>query len=225
MGNAVRLAAEDARDKLNQLARDLGMPEGTNAPVAELFVKKFKMQAGNIIGTGTYIPSYVPPDQQGMTPDATPFWMVGGTGAEVEIDTETGHLRVVKLVNVADVGRPINPDIVDTQLSGAATMQLGFTVQEKIEFDAGQVTNASFADYKIPSILDIPEMVNVAVDAEQRTGPFGAKGVGETGTFSVSPAIANAIDDAVGVRLTELPLTAEAIFRGLRAAAGKPLSK
>jgi CO/xanthine dehydrogenase Mo-binding subunit len=113
-----------------------------------------------------------------------------------------------------------------TQLSGAAIMQLGFTMQEKIEFDAGQVTNASFADYKIPSLLDIPpEIVSEAVEAEQHSGPFGAKGVGETGTFGVSPAIANAIEDAVGIRLTSLPLTAESVYRALRAAQNDPLEE
>jgi CO/xanthine dehydrogenase Mo-binding subunit len=224
MGNAIRLAAEDARGKLEALAREVGLPEGSNVPIAELFQKKYKMQAGNVIGTGSYIPSYVSPDQHGLTPDATPFWMVGGAGVEVEVDTETGHVRVTRLINVADVGRPINPRIVESQLSGAALMQFGFTMQEKMDFDGGQVTNASFADYKIPSILDIPaNMLNETVDAEQRTGPFGAKGVGESGTFAVSPAIANAIEDAVGVRLSSLPLTAEAVFRALRASRNEPL--
>jgi CO/xanthine dehydrogenase Mo-binding subunit len=224
MGNAVRLAAEDAKAKIAALATELGLPEGSNIPVTELFVKKYKMQAGNIIGTGSYIPSYVPFDAQGQTPEATPFWMVGGAGCEVEVDTETGHVRVTKLVNVADAGRPINPRIVETQLSGASVMQFGFTMQEKMEFDAGQVTNASLADYKIPGLLDIPPVIqNEAVEAEQRSGPFGGKGVGESGTFGVSPAIANAIEDACGVRLTSLPLTAEAVFRALRAAQGRPL--
>jgi CO/xanthine dehydrogenase Mo-binding subunit len=224
MGNAIRLAAEDARDKLKALAREVGLPEGSNVPIAELFQKKYKMQAGNVIGTGSYIPSYVPPDQHGLTPEATPFWMAGGTGAEVDVDTETGHVRVTRLVNVADVGRPINPRIVESQICGAALMQFGFTMQENMELDRGQVTNASFADYKIPSILDIPtSILNEAVDAEQRSGPFGAKGVGETGTFAVSPAIANAIEDAVGVRLSSLPLTAEAVYRALRAAGNEAL--
>jgi CO/xanthine dehydrogenase Mo-binding subunit len=226
MGNAVRLAAEDARDKLAALARELGLPEGSNVPVAELFQKKYKMQAGNSIGTGSYIPSYVPPDASGQTPEATPFWMVGAAGVEIEVDTETGHVRILKLINVVDAGRPINPRIVETQISSAAVMQLGFTMQEKMEFDAGQVTNASLADYKIPSILDIPtDMQNEAVEAEQGSGPFGGKGVGESGTFAVSPAIANAIEDAVGVRLTALPLSAEAVYRALREAQGAPLEE
>jgi CO/xanthine dehydrogenase Mo-binding subunit len=130
----------------------------------------------------------------------------------------------LRLINVADLGRPINPKIVETQLSGAALMQLGFTMFEKMHFDGGQVTNASLADYKIPGMFDVPATVeNEAVDAVQHSGPFGAKGVGESGTFGVSPAIANAIDDAVGVRLTELPLNPEAVFRALRARANRPL--
>ncbi|MGH8621768.1 MAG: molybdopterin cofactor-binding domain-containing protein, partial [Burkholderiales bacterium] len=169
--------------------------------------------------------SYTPPDYAtGLTPNATPFWMVGATGVEVEVDTETGQVKVTRLVNVADVGRPVNPAIVETQLSGAAIMQMGFTLFEKMEFQAGQCTNASLADYKIPGMLDLPSAIaNEAVDGAQASGPFGAKGVGETGTFGVSPAIANAIDDAVGVRLTSLPLTAEAVYRALRAKQGKPL--
>src|SRR5215475_8922806 len=225
MGHAVRLAAEDARAKLKALAGELDVPEGSNIPIAELFKKKYGMQAGNIVGTGTYKPDYVSPDAAtGHTPNATPFWMVAGAGAEVEVDTDTGHVRVTRLVNVADIGRAINPRIVETQLSGGALMQLGFTMFEKMHVDGGQVTNASLADYKIPGLRDVPVVMrNETVDTTQANGPFGAKGVGEVSTFCVSPAIANAIDDAVGVRLTELPLTPEAVFRALRANAGKPL--
>jgi CO/xanthine dehydrogenase Mo-binding subunit len=224
MGHAVRLAAEDAKTKIAALARETREPEGSNTPLADLFMKKYGMRAGNIVGTGSYKPDYTPPDPAtGQTPNATPFWMAAGAGVEIEIDTETGALRVLRLINVADVGNPINPKIVETQLSGAATMQLGFTLYEKMHTDGGQITNASLADYKIPGIHDIPAMENEAVEAWQSNGPFGAKGVGELATFGVSPAIANAIDDAIGVRLTELPLTPEAVFRALRAKDGKPL--
>ena len=225
MGNTVRFAAEDARAKLRALAVEAGLPPDTDAAVGDIFRKRYGMQAGNVIGTASFIPGYTPPDYAtGLTPNATPFWMVGGAGVEVEVDTETGHVRIARLVNVADVGTPINPKIVTTQLSGASIMQLGFTMFEKMTFDAGQLRNASLADYKIPGFHDLPqELVSEAVDAEQRTGPFGAKGVGESGTFGVSPAIANAIEDAVGVRLTSLPLTAETVYRALRAARGEPL--
>ncbi len=226
MGNAVRLAAADARARLAALAAEAGLPPGTNYPAAEIFRKRYGMQAGNVVGTGTYIPSYAPPDAAtGASADVTPFWMVGGTGAEVEVDTETGHVRVVKLVNVADAGVPLNPGVARTQLSGAAIMQLGFTLQEKMEFDGGQVTNASLADYKIPGIHDIPPMEGELVATEQGNGPFGAKGLGESGTFGVSPAIANAIHDAIGVRLTELPMKPEAVLRAIRAAQGRPIGE
>ena len=216
MGNAVKLAAEDALKKLNQLKSELQMP--LDAAIPEIFKKKYGMQAGNVVGTGSFIPSYTPPDYAtGLTSNATPFWMVGGSGVEIEVDTETGRVRVARLVNVADVGTPITPKIVETQLSGAAIMQLGFTLFEKMLFDDhGQLRNASLAEYKIPGFLDLPgEIINEAVTAEQRSGPFGAKGVGETGTFGVSPAIANALHDAVGVRLTSLPLNPEAVYQAL----------
>jgi CO/xanthine dehydrogenase Mo-binding subunit len=216
MGNAVRLAAEDAVKKLEQLRSETQL--GADASIKDLFRKRYGMQAGNVLGTASFVPGYTPPDANGLTDNATPFWMVGASGVEVEVDTETGRVRVTRLVNVADAGTPINPRIVETQLSGASIMQLGFTLSEKMEFDAeGQLRNASLAEYKIPGFLDLPgEIVNEAVAAEQRSGPFGAKGVGETSTFGVSPAVANAIHDAVGVRLTSLPLGAEAVYMAMQ---------
>ena len=227
MGNAVRLAAEDARGKIAALAAELGLPAGSNMPVAELFRRRYGMQAGTIVGTGSFIPNYAPPDHAtGLTGNATPFWMIGATGAEIEVDTETGHVRILRLVNLADAGRAINPRIVETQLSGAALMQLGFTMSERMDFRDGQITNASLADYKIPGMHDIPAVIeNEFVAGTQGGGPFGAKGVGESATFGVSPAIANALEDAVGIRLTALPLTPEAVYRALRAAAGDPLEE
>src|SRR5882672_5397046 len=95
MGLAVQRAAEDARVKLKALAREVGEPEGSNIPVAELFQKRYGMQAGNVIGTGAFMPSYKSPDAKtGQSPDVTPFWMIGGSGVEVEIDTETGAMRI-----------------------------------------------------------------------------------------------------------------------------------
>jgi CO/xanthine dehydrogenase Mo-binding subunit len=217
-GNAVKLAAQDALKKLDELKAELGLPP--ESETADVFKKKYGMRAGSVMGVGNFIPPYTPPDENGQTDNATPFWMVGASGVEIEVDTETGRVRVTRLVNVADVGTPINPRIVETQLSGASIMQLGFTLFEKMLFDEqGQLRNASLAEYKIPGFLDIPEdITNEAVVAEQSSGPFGGKGVGETGTFGVSPAIANAIHDAVGVRLTELPMTPEALWTKLQGA-------
>jgi len=150
--------------------------------------------------------------------------MVSGAGAEVEVDTETGHVKITKLINVVDCGKAINPKSVETQISGGALMHLGFTMFEKMHIDGGQVTNASLADYKIPGFHDLPvNMENIYIETSQSNGPFGAKGIGEVATFCVSPAIANAIDDAAGVRLMEIPLNAEAVYRALRAKDNKPL--
>jgi CO/xanthine dehydrogenase Mo-binding subunit len=220
MGNAVRLAAEDAIRQVKELAVRLGLPPDTNYGLRDLLEKRFGLQASNIVGVGTYIPdSKSPAKDTGLSDNVTPFWMVGGAGVEVAVDTETGHVAILRMINAADVGRPLNPKVVETQLSGAAMMQLGFTMFENMEYDNGQVTNASLADYKIPSIHDVPWAIeNHIVEAEQSNGPYGAKGVGESATFGLSPAIANAIHDAVGVRLTEMPLTPEAVLRAIRAA-------
>ncbi|HZT50976.1 MAG TPA: xanthine dehydrogenase family protein molybdopterin-binding subunit [Stellaceae bacterium] len=224
MGNAVRMAAQDARAKIAALAAELGLPEGSNVPTAELFRRKYGTQAGNIVGIGSYFPTYKSPDREtGLSDDVTPFWGAAAGGAEVEVDTETGQFRVTRLWLVADAGTPINPRIVETQLSGAAIMQLGFTVSEEMLFRDGQLTNNSLADYKIPGIRDIPAIESGLVENEQRDGPFGAKGVAESTTMPISPAVGNAIEDAVGVRITSLPITAEAVYRGLCAKNGTPL--
>ena len=182
-------AAEDARDKLAGARRARsGLPAGTNYPVAELF-RKYGMQAGNIVGTGTFIPSYKPTDHEtGQSDNVTPFWMIGGAGAEVEVDTETGHVRVLRLVNVADCGRPLNPKVGETQLSGAAIMQLGFTMFEKMELDGGQVTNASLADYKIPGMRDIPADARTSRRAPRRApGRSARKGWAKPGRSACRP--------------------------------------
>jgi CO/xanthine dehydrogenase Mo-binding subunit len=220
MGTAVRLAAEDANAKIAELAKELGLPPNSNIALAGMLRRKYGMQAGNIIGTGSFIPDYEKPDKvTGQTTKGTPFWGVGATGAEVEIDTETGHITVTKLINVADVGTAINPKMVQQQLSGAAIMQLGFTLTENMVFRDGQLTNGSLADYKIPSLLDMPgEFINEHVDNVQKDGPFGAKGAGESTTIALSPAIGNAVADAIGIHLTDLPITPETIFRALQVA-------
>jgi CO/xanthine dehydrogenase Mo-binding subunit len=225
MGHAVRLAAAEAKTKLAALAAETGVPPDTNLPVAELFRRKYGMQAGTVVGSGSYMPSHAPPDHAtGQTPNATPFWMIGGSAADIEVDTETGLVRVLRLITVADAGTPVNPRILETQLTGAAIQHLGMTLFENMEFTDGQLRNPNFAEYKIPGIRDLPEQLTAEiVDAVQESGPYGAKGVGETGTFAVAPAIANALDDAVGVRLMELPITPETVYRGLRRAAGDPL--
>lgn len=226
MGHAVRLAAEDACQKMRALAEELGMTVEGVPNAGALLRKKYGMSAGNIVGVGSFIPTYTSPDYQtGQSDNITPNWMVGGCGVEVEVDSETGHFRLIRFENVVDCGTAINPKVVDSQISGAAIMQLGMAMFERMEFDEiGQLRNASFAEYKIPGIHDIPHTIGrETVDAYQSNGPYGAKGVGESATFGVASAIAEAIEDAVGVRLTTLPLTPEAVYRALCAARNEPM--
>jgi CO/xanthine dehydrogenase Mo-binding subunit len=240
MGNAVRRAAEDARAQILRIAgqhlgidpADLAYDQGAvtgrggaRMTLREIMLARFVMQAGTLVGVGSYTPSFKKPDHAtGQSPEITPFWMLGGAGAEIEVDTETGRIEVTKLVNVADVGRAINPSVVERQLVGAAIMQLGFTLFEEMIFSDGQVVNASLADYKIPGFLDLPPAISGGfVEVPHRNGPFGAKGVGETGVFSPSPAIANALYDATGIVVRDLPLTPERVLRAIREAENRPL--
>lgn len=224
MGHAVRLAAEDVLRKLRDLAAEVGDSDSSAGNAAALLKKKFGMQAGNVIGVGSFIPSYTPPNYEtGQSDNITPNWMVGACGVEVEVDTETGHVKILRMENVVDCGTPINPKIVETQLSGAAIMQIGISMFEEMVFDEnGQLRNASFSEYKIPGMQDIPPTIGTEMaQAQQSNGPFGAKGVGESATFGVASALAEAIEDAVGVRLTSLPLKPEAVYRAMAAARGE----
>jgi CO/xanthine dehydrogenase Mo-binding subunit len=240
MGNAVHLAAGDARRQLLELAasslgvgsemltcRDgaIATADGRTMTFKELFVARFGMQAGNVIGFGSFEPPYAKPDMTtGQSTNITPFWMIGAAGVEIAVDTETGRITCEKLVTAGDVGRAINPEIVERQLNSAAIMALGSSISELMVFDGGQVVNASLADYKIPGLLDVPaEVAAELIEEPHPNAPYGAKGVGESGSFAVTPAIANALDDAIGVRLREMPLLPERVLRAIRAAAGRPL--
>jgi CO/xanthine dehydrogenase Mo-binding subunit len=239
MGHAVRLAAEDARTQLLALAATyletpadaltcedgrISTADGRTMTFKELFVARYGMQAGTVIGSGSFEPPYAKPDKDGQSTNITPFWMIGAAGVEITVDTETGRIRCDRLVTAGDVGRAINPSIVERQLNGAAIMALGSSISETMVFEHGQLVNASLADYKIPSFLDIPATIAAELIEEPHpSAPFGAKGVGESGSFGVTPAIANALEDATGVRVREMPLLPERVLRALREAAGRPL--
>ena len=135
---------------------------------------------------------------------------------EVEIDTETGQVRVPRAVNVLDLGKAINPTLATGQVEGAVTMALGYALSEEVKFDEqGRVRNPGFVDYKVMSTLDMPQMTTILVEDTEYTGPFGAKSAGEVPTNGMAPAIANAIHDALGVRIRDLPITPEKILRAL----------
>ncbi len=134
---------------------------------------------------------------------------------EVAVDRETGQVRIVDVTLVADVGTVINPVALRGQLEGAFVFGLGQSTMEEVRMEDGRVVDPGLAGYKIPTIADVPPLRLVVLTEGKGSGPFGAKSVGELGNPSVGPALANAIHDAVGVRVTSLPLTAEKVYRAL----------
>jgi CO/xanthine dehydrogenase Mo-binding subunit len=136
--------------------------------------------------------------------------------AEVEVDKRTGRVRVVKIVSAIDCGQPINPILVEGQVEGAALNGIGLALCEEYRFDSeGRMLNPRFWDYKIFTAADTPEMETILIPSHEETGPFGAKSAGEIAINGPAPAIANAIFDAVGVRMYELPMTPERVWKSL----------
>jgi xanthine dehydrogenase molybdenum-binding subunit len=139
--------------------------------------------------------------------------------AEVEVDTETGEVKLLKMVLAHDIGRAINPMTVEGQLEGGMGQGIGYALTEDYFINKGNgvVESDNFTTYKIPSTLDMPETEVIIVEQPVASGPFGAKSVGESPMNAIAPAIANAIYDAVGVRIKDLPITPEKVVKVLRA--------
>jgi CO/xanthine dehydrogenase Mo-binding subunit len=137
--------------------------------------------------------------------------------AEVEVDRETGAVRVHRFVSAHDVGTVINPITHQGQIDGATVMGVGQGLMEELVMENGRVTNSNLGDYKMPTARDIPELKTVLVKSTGGVGPLDAKPIGEFANNGPPAAIANAVADAVGVRLFDLPVTAEKIYRALKA--------
>lgn len=139
--------------------------------------------------------------------------------AEVEVDTETGEVEVLKIVSVHDCGRAINPSFVEGQIQGGVVMGIGYALMEEMVEDqkTGKLLNDSFVDYHLPMAIDIPkEFIVDIIEVPDEDGPYGAKGVGEPTPSPTAPAIINAIYDAVGVRIRELPATPERVLKAIK---------
>jgi CO/xanthine dehydrogenase Mo-binding subunit len=145
-----------------------------------------------------------------------PDFTFGTHAVEVAVDEDTGVLNVQKIVACYDVGRAINPLSVEGQIEGGAVYALGYGTSEELVIREGRIQTPSYAEYLIPTSMDAPEIHTILIESGDGVGPFGAKGVGEPSVNSIAPAIANAVYDAVGVRVCELPITAEKIFMALR---------
>lgn len=240
MGRAVQMAAADLKRQLFETAsealevdageletregavRVLGAPE-RKLSLEEVFHRRFQgARGGTLVGQGLFQIAIVPMDKEtGQSENMTAHWFSGASAAEVEVDCETGTVRVLKFAAAADVGRAVHPAHCEQQINGAAITTLGLTLFESMRFEEGRLTNASFLEYPIPSFGDVPpEMEAILIEEPHPDGPYGAKGVGETGTMATVPAVAGAIFDAVGVWVSEIPITPESLLRAIRSARG-----
>ena len=231
-GNAVKLAAEKAREILfesaapmlkvraDQLeARDrriqvLGFPS-RSVTIGEAAHYSENVLGNPSIGSASYNPPTVEMDPE--TGAGKPFntYVYATQIADVEVDDETGEVEVKKIVAVHDCGTPINPMLVEGQIQGGISMGVGFALQEEILFKDGVQVNPNLTNYIMPTSLDMPELEVELVDNYDPTGPFGAKGAGEPTAVPTAAAITNAIYDAVGVRITSLPATAERVLTAI----------
>ena len=195
------------------------MPDGkirlpeTQLDYAEVMFKRFGMQGGTLVGDGQVKTSVK--DEFGEK-STSAFWFVAAGAAEVEVDLDTGKFKLIKYATAVDVGKALNPLGCRQQLAGAAITGIGQAMFEEIAYDNGQLINPNLVDYVLPSLGDMPAVIDpICVEVPDRNGPFGAKGIGESALIPVAPAIANAIYDAVGVRIKDLPIKAEKIYLGI----------
>jgi CO/xanthine dehydrogenase Mo-binding subunit len=207
-GLAVQRAAADIRTQVERIA---GSSEIEPGRLTELMRSHFGFAGGELIGRGD-----VAPTGTGSYAEGPVFWEVCVGAAEVEVDPETGFVRVRRTATAADVGRAINPQLVERQDEGATLQGIGNALFEEMVFEDGLLLNDTLLDYRVPGFEDLPdEMTCVIVENEDGPGPYGAKGCGEGALAAVPAAIVNALADA-GVPMSELPLTPERVWRRIQ---------
>jgi len=232
-GNAVRRASEAMRDKLVDIAAErFGVPvtdvkltgdglvstqSQERASISELLHGHFGARGTTLTTEAEFTTTWMPYDHEtGQSEKVTEHWFAGAIAVQLTVDTATGRVHVEHLVAAGDVGRAINPKLVEQQLTGAAIMGVGHALFDRLVFDEGQIVNGTLLDYQLPSVLDVPDKITpIIVENPHRTGPYGAKGVGETTIIPLAPAVANAVRDAIGIRFPQLPLTPERILTAL----------
>ncbi len=176
----------------------------------------FRKQGAMLSAEAFYDPPNELPDWDRGHGNISATYAWGAQGAEVEVDTETGEVRILKLVAAHDVGRVLDPQALAGQTHGALAQGVGYALYEQVLSDKGRILNPSFRDYKIPTAVEMDFKVELDfIETNDEHGPFGAKGVGEPGLVPTAPAIANAVFDAVGVRIRDLPITPEKILAAI----------
>ncbi len=235
VGNAIRTAGAEIRRKALALAgdvleidpADLDLRDGVivargvgpRTTLAEL-LGRFGFEGYSLVAEARYSSagSSLLAADRGLEPVSTIFWMISTQAAEVEVDVETGVIRVVRVAAAADIGRAINPVGCEQQIEGGVVMGISNALFEDLVLDdRGRIANGSLADYKVATIHDVPEIVPIIVESDHAEAPFGAKGIGEPAAAATPPAIANALFDAVGVRITDLPLAPAKVLAALEA--------
>jgi CO/xanthine dehydrogenase Mo-binding subunit len=236
-GNAAIKAAREVRGKLLALASEkLGVPESElDMDDGEVFVKSpapnRKIPFGDLArlhiyregGEGLQVTAtYDPPTFQALaTPEqygnVAPGYSFAAQAAEVEVDTETGQVTVLETWISDDCGKALNPLVVHGQSCGAAVMAIGWTLYEHLQYDNGRLLNGNFADYTMPTADSVPYIHSGIIESNEPNGPYGAKGASETAMIPGAAAIANAVYDAVGIRIKTLPITPEKVLAALRA--------
>jgi 4-hydroxybenzoyl-CoA reductase subunit alpha len=225
-GNAVKRAALDAKGQIFEIAREslgIKLHEELEAKEGRIYIRErpdkaisfaeavcaAKRAKGGmpVMGRGSYTPR-----GKGMVSAA---WSFGAQVAEIELDRETGIIRVLKLTTAHDCGKAINPLLVDGQLQGSAQMGVGGALSEQLLFEDGRVQNPSFRDYKLFTAADMPEVESIVVETYEPEGPFGAKEAGEGLTIPTGGAVSNAVLHATGVAFKKLPITPERVVEAL----------
>jgi len=234
VGNAVKQAAGEAKQIILEAAEDVLETRAEDLAVGDgrVYVKEHPDQYVSIagvaqkatmgdgrppMGTGSYNPETTFLDPE--TGQGIPYeeYVYATQIAEVEVDTETGEVTILRLIAAHDCGKAINPMLLEGQLEGGVAMGLGYGLFEEMVLQDGQVQNPQLTDYVLPTALDVPQIELAIVEEPAPKGPFGAKGVSEAALLPTAPAIINAIYDAVGVRIRDLPATPVKILAALKA--------
>jgi CO/xanthine dehydrogenase Mo-binding subunit len=234
-GHAARRAAENVRSQILKRAADLleaseadleiadgrinvrGVPDrGTT--YADLMSGQL-WSSGPVLGNGMFVAETTPYDNSTIKGALFPYFNAPSFhchAAEVEVDPETGQVRVLDLVIAQDVGFAVNPLYVEGQMQGGAVQGVGYALTEEIVFESGQMLNPNLALYKLPTTLEAPPVRTIMVEFASEQGAYGAKGVGEPPVVAPAAAIANAVTNAIGTPIHTLPLSPERVYRVIR---------
>lgn len=237
MGNAIVNAARDARRQVLEMVAEAWQENLDNLDILEGVVVSYKSErelplkdiviyglpkpggqgwrGGPIIGRGKFMPSYVTglDPETGQGERAVVHYTTGAQAVELEVDLDTGRVDIIQGVSAFDVGKAINPELVKSQMEGGFVQGMSSALFERLYLKDGVVQNPSFVDYRIATSSDVPQKItSIIVEVPQDDGPWGARGIGEHSMVPTIPAIANAIYDAVGIRMDSAPFTAEKIY-------------